>query len=119
MSAFSKSLAAGLLAAALAGCTTPPAQYAATLPQQDPKWASPECAEFRAAAASYEATEKKPMNMALGIALGPYGLGLAAASREGREKQRKIFKREMHLACSSRPLPAELNFDPRALMAGG
>jgi hypothetical protein len=44
----------------------------------------------------------------MGVLLGPYGLAIAAASKEHQAKQRKLFARDMHLACSSRPLPREL-----------
>lgn len=109
--------AACLYAAALTGCVTPPAEYAAALAPHDPKWQSPECNEMRTAAMTYEAGRKKPMSWTTGLLLGPYGLGIAVAGREHQEKQRKLFVREMHLACSSRPLPRELQFDPDALMA--
>lgn len=104
--------AACLLAAGLAACTTPPADYARTLSPLDPKWRSPQCEEARAAASTYAAREKKPLSWTTGMLLGPYGLGIAAASKEHQEKQRKLFVRDMHLRCSSQPLPKELRFDP-------
>lgn len=109
--------AVGLLTAALAGCVTPPADYALALSQQDPKWHSPQCARMRAEASTYEAGEKKPLSWSTGLLLGPYGLGIAAASKEHQEKQRKQFVREMHLRCSSQPLPKELQFDPTSMGA--
>ena len=99
--------AALLLAAAIAGCTTPPADYATALPSQDPKWLSPECQEMRAAAASYEAGER-PLYWSAGALLGPYGLAIVAAGKDHQAKQRKLFVRDMHLKCSSQPLPKEL-----------
>ena len=107
--------AAGLLAVGLAACTTPPADYAMALSRQDPKWHSPQCVEMRAAASSYAAREKQPLNWSTGVLLGPYGLGIAAAGKDYQEKRRKLFVREMHLRCSSRPLPRELQFDPASL----
>ena len=104
-----------LLAVGLAACTTPPADYAMALSRQDPKWQSPQCVEMRAAASSYAAREKKPLNWSTGVLLGPYGLGIAAAGKDYQEKRRKLFVREMHLRCSSRPLPRELQFDPASL----
>lgn len=89
----------------LAGCTSLPADYAATLSTQDPKWRSPQCEEIRAAAANYK---EKNISWATGLLLGPYGLGIVAASKEHQEKQRKQFAREMHMRCSSLPLPQKL-----------
>jgi hypothetical protein len=111
--------AAFLLAAAVAGCTTPPAEYGATLSTQDPKWRSPECEQIRAAAVNYEAGKTKPLNMGIALLLGPYGLALAAAGREHQEKQRKLFARDMHLQCSSLPLPQELQTNPSAEASHG
>lgn len=100
--------AAFLLAAAVAGCTTPPAEYAATLSTEDPKWRSPECRQIREAALTFEDGKTKPLNMGAALLLGPYGLGIAAAGREHQEKQRKLFARDLHLRCSSQPLPKNL-----------
>lgn len=100
--------AAFLLAAVLAGCTTPPSEYAAVLSPQDPKWRSPGCEQIRAAALTYEDGKTKPLNMGVAVLLGPYGLALAAAGREHQEKQRKLFARDMHMRCSSQPLPKNL-----------
>ena len=92
----------------VAGCTTPPAEYAAMLSPQDPKWQSPECEQIRAEALSYEAGQRKPLNLGAAMLLGPYGLGIAVAGREHQEKQRRLFVREMHMRCSSLPLPRNL-----------
>lgn len=100
--------AAFLLAAAVAACTTPPAEFAATLSTEDPKWRSPECEQIRAAALTYEDGKTKPLNMGAALLLGPYGLGIALAGREHREKQRKLFARDMHMRCSSLPPPKNL-----------
>ncbi|MBB5701185.1 hypothetical protein FHS76_001034 [Ochrobactrum daejeonense] len=97
-----------LLSLAMAGCTTSPQNYAATLSSQDSKWQSPQCAEIRAAAVNYEAGEKKVSDLAPGLLIGPYGLGIAMAIKENDEKRRKNFVREMHLRCSSLPVPKEL-----------
>ncbi|WP_176037080.1 hypothetical protein [Brucella tritici] len=97
-----------LLSLTLVGCTTSPQNYAASLSTQDPKWQSPQCEEIRAEATNYEARETKASDLAPGLLIGPYGLGIAAAIKENDEKRRKIFVREMHLRCSSAPLPREL-----------
>lgn len=98
----------GLLAATLAGCMTSPAEYATSLSPQDPKYRSPQCAQARSAAANYEANEKQTMSFATGLLFGPYGVGIAAAGKQHRERQRKLFVRDMHERCSSQPLPANL-----------
>lgn len=91
---------------AFAGCTTAPAEYAATLSTQDPKWSSPECEQIRAKALNYKAGET--MSIPASLLLGPYGLGMALAGKEHQEKQRKLLARDMHMLCSSLPLPAKL-----------
>lgn len=101
-------IAPALAALALAGCTATPAEFAASLSPQDPKWQTPECVQMRAAAPNVEAGKRPPMGWGTGVLLGPYGLAIAAASKEHQAKQRKLFARDMHLACSSRPLPREL-----------
>ena len=99
----------------MAGCASSPANYAATLSQRDPKWFSPECQQIRAAAVNYEAGEKKTIGVATGMLLGPYGVGIALAGKDHRDKQRLLFNRELHEKCSSQPLPSELNINAAAL----
>lgn len=103
-------LAACLLA--LAACSSTPAPTSTALPQFDPKASSPECQQARAAAAAWESNKKPPMNLAVGALMGPYGLALAAASRDHQAKKRKLLARDIHLACSSAPLPANLQVSP-------
>ena len=93
---------------AFSGCAAPPAEYAGTLSSRDPKWRSPECAQIRASSLNDEAGRTKPLNMGAALLLGPYGLGLAVASREHQRKQRRLRARELHLRCSSLPLPQHL-----------
>jgi hypothetical protein len=102
-------IAIGAMGAMVAGCTTSPADYAATLSNQDPKWLSPECEEIRVAALNYS---ERDINWAAGLLIGPYGLALVAAGKEHQEKQRKLFAREMHIRCSSLPLPKNLQVNP-------
>ncbi|OHV88732.1 hypothetical protein [Mesorhizobium sp. ORS 3428] len=102
------------VSAALAGCVTSPVEYEARLSQQDPKWASPECQRARMAAADYDAREKEHPGWGFGVLLGPYSMGLVAAIKEHEQKQRKLFAREVHLKCSSLPLPKALEGDPQA-----
>lgn len=97
-----------LLAALISGCATSPTNYAATLSTKDPKWRSKQCQQVRATALAFEAKEKETRKLAPGLLLGPYGLGLALAIKEHQDKQRKQIARDMHLRCSSQPLPKEL-----------
>nr|WP_139974470.1 hypothetical protein [Ochrobactrum sp. CGA5] len=101
-----------LLSVLLLGCTTSPQNYAASLSTRDVKWQSLPCEEIRAEAVNYEARETKVSDLAPGLLIGPYGLGIAAAIKENDEKRRKAFVREMHLRCSSAPLPRELESTP-------
>lgn len=102
-------IAVGAVGAMVAGCTTSPADYAATLSNQDPKWLSPACEEIRVAALNYN---ERNLNWAAGLLIGPYGLAIVAAGKEHQEKQRKLFAREMHMRCSSLPLPKNLQVNP-------
>lgn len=100
------SIVLGVVALAVSGCnTTMPADYTATLSDQDPKWLTPECIESREAALNYKAPD---MNWAAGALIGPYGLAIVAAGKEHQAKQRIALARDMHLRCSSLPLPKEL-----------
>jgi hypothetical protein len=98
-----------LLAAIVAGCTTLPADYAATLSTQDPKWRSPQCEQVRREALTHKERE---LRWSGGLLLGPYGLAIVAAGKEHQAKQRKLVAREMHTRCSSRPLPKHLQILP-------
>lgn len=106
-------IAALLAALAIAGCTTTPADYATTLSQQDPKWNSPDCKQIRLAALGYDdkVGQRMAIGMASGLLLGPFGLPIAAAADANQEQQRKLFAREVHMRCSSLPLPKELQIN--------
>ncbi|WP_054310925.1 hypothetical protein [Mesorhizobium sp. 1M-11] len=97
-----------LLAALVSGCATSPTNYAATLSTKDPKWRSKQCEQIRATALAFEAKEKETRKLAPGLLLGPYGIGIALAIKEHQDKQRKQIARDMHMQCSSQPLPKEL-----------
>ncbi|MEI9429709.1 hypothetical protein [Mesorhizobium sp. Cs1299R1N3] len=103
-------LAMSALAATMAGCATSPVDYGASLSQQDQKWATPQCQQARAAASDYAVREKQHPGWEF-VALGPYGLGIIAATKEHEQKQRKLLARDVHLQCSSLPLPKELQGD--------
>lgn len=100
-----------LLGGMLSGCTTSPADYAATLSKQDPKWQSARCEQIRRAALNYEANEKQTLSVGAGLLLGPYGVGIAIAGKDHQEKQRRLFVRDMHMQCSSLPLPQKLQLN--------
>lgn len=106
-------LALVVIGVALAGCAAKPANYATTLSVQDPKWDSPECQQIRLAALSYDdkVGQRVAIGLASGLLLGPFGLPIAAAADAQQNEQRKLFSREVHLRCSSLPLPEELHVD--------
>lgn len=105
-------MATCLVAALVAGCTSLPTDYAASLPASDPKWNSPQCERARLAASNYKDNN---LNMGIGLLMGPYGLALAAASREQSEKRRRALSRDLHVQCSSQPLPRNLEAEaPRS-----
>ncbi|KAA3447802.1 hypothetical protein C7I87_24735 [Mesorhizobium sp. SARCC-RB16n] len=103
-------VAMSALAATMAGCATSPVDYGASLSQQDQKWATPQCQHARTAASDYAVREKTHPGWEF-AALGPYGLGIIAATKEHEQKQRKLLARDVHLQCSSLPLPKELQGD--------
>jgi hypothetical protein len=102
-------------AALLCACAPKPANYASQLSVQDPKWESAECREIRLAALTYD--DKVGQRMAIGLAsgllLGPFGIPIAAAADAEQDEQRKLFSREVHLRCSSTPLPDNLKIQPK------
>ncbi|AZO70432.1 MAG: hypothetical protein E5V92_07385 [Mesorhizobium sp.] len=100
------------LSAVVAGCVSSPVDYGSSLSQQDPKWASPECQQARLAASDYATREKEHPGWGFGVLLGPYSMGMVAAVKEHEQQQRRLLARQMHLQCSSQPLPKELDFDP-------
>lgn len=94
----------------LAACAPKPANYASTLAHTDPKWESEDCKAIRLAALNYD--DKVGQRLAIGVAsgllLGPFGLPLAAAADAEQDDQRRAFSRELHVRCSSLPLPETL-----------
>jgi len=101
------------LTSTVAGCVSSPAQYGASLSPQDPKWATPECQQARTDAMNYDQREKGQPGWGFGVLLGPYSMGLVAAAKEHQQQQRRLLARQVHLQCSSRPLPKDLDFDPQ------
>jgi len=97
-----------------AGCASSPVNYTATLSTQDPKWQSPQCVEARKQASDYSVREKQHMGWGGGLLFGPYGIGLVTAIKEHERKERKQHARQIHLQCSSQPLPDDLQADANA-----
>jgi hypothetical protein len=100
----------------LAGCASKPADYAATLSMQDPKWETPECKEIRLAAVNYndKVGSRVAIGLVSGLLLGPFGIPIAAAADANQDQVRKQFNREVHLRCSSLPLPEKMQAKPPA-----
>lgn len=96
--------------AILAGCTPTPDKYAATLPENDPKWNSKDCKDIRIAALNFDnkVGSRMAIGLGAGLLLGPFGIPLAAAADGEREDARRAFAREVHMRCSSKPLPPNL-----------
>jgi hypothetical protein len=109
-----KRIAVSALALLLAGCTSTPDRYAATLPQNDPKYNSKDCMDIRLAALNFnnKTGSRMAIGLASGLLLGPFGLPIAAAADAEREDARKLFAREIHMRCSSKPLPKNLEIKP-------
>lgn len=105
-----------VLAGLLAGCTSTPDKYAAQLPQDDPKYNTQECKDIRLKALEFDnkTGSRAAIGLASGLLLGPFGLPIAIASDAEREEARKIFAREVHMRCSSKPLPKNLEVKPKA-----
>lgn len=107
--------AAILLLTVLAGCSrTVPTEYAATLSPHDPKWQSESCQRMRAEAARHDVDPDDTFTLGKGVLLGPYGIGIAVAGMEHRENKRREFARDLHLQCSSQPLPSALTAQSRS-----
>jgi hypothetical protein len=104
------------VAAVAAGCSPKPALYAETLPANDPKFNSPACEEIRLAALSYDdkVGQRVAIGLASGLLLGPFGIPIAAAADANQDEQRRLFSREVHMRCSSQPLPPHLQVQKRA-----
>lgn len=99
----------------MAGCTSTPDKYAAGLPESDPKYNTPECKDIRLKALDFDnkVGQRMLIGAGAGLLLGPFGLPLAMAADAEREDARKAFAREIHMRCSSKPLPANLVPKPK------
>ena len=105
-----KTLIAGVAGiSVLAGCAQNPNQ-ASNDYLDDPKYNSQQCTEMRQKALEYNDRVGARMGtgLALGLFLGPFGIPLAMGMDKSQDEERKAWGREIHLACSSDPLPDSL-----------
>lgn len=109
-----KSTLVGLAGLLIAGCTSTPDKYAASLPQDDPKFNSKECKDIRLKALEFDnkVGSRVAIGLGAGLLLGPFGIPLAVAADGEREDARRLFAREIHMRCSSKPLPKNLEVKP-------
>lgn len=93
----------------LAACASKPQDFASQLDMKDKKFNSKECSEIRLHALQYD--DKVGSRVAIGIAsgllLGPFGIPIAAAADANQNAEREAWNREIHLRCSSKPLPSK------------
>lgn len=109
-----KSILVGLVGLVVASCTSTPDKYAASLPHDDPKYNSQECKDIRLKALEFDnkVGSRVAIGLGAGLLLGPFGIPIAAAADAEREDARKLFAREIHMRCSSKPLPKHLEVKP-------
>jgi len=108
-----KVILAGMIGLLTVGCTSTPDKYAASLPQDDPKYNSKECKDIRLKALEFDnkTGSRVAIGVGAGLLLGPFGIPIAAAADAEREDARKLFAREIHMRCSSKPLPKHLEVE--------
>src|SRR6478609_286081 len=95
------------------GCTTQPANYAGSLNHSDRKWQSAACRDGRQKAESYDAEEKERLKSSVMIGfLSPSGALATVNVTNQQNIRRKQFNRDLHLRCSSSPLPEDLTNIP-------
>lgn len=96
-----------------AGCATQPQTYAEGLGTTDPKWQSAACKAMRQRAGGYEQAESDRFKSEfLMHAISPSGTLATINVTNQRNVWRRQASRDVHLACSSRPLPEELTNIP-------
>ena len=96
-----------------AGCATQPEAYVEGLGTTDAKWQTPACKAMRQRAGAYEQEESDRFKSEfLMHAISPSGTLATINVTNQRNIRRRQFSRDVHLACSSQPLPAELTNIP-------
>lgn len=94
----------------ISSCAPKPQIYAESLALTDPKYNSPDCKEIRLKALGYDdkVGQRAAIGLASGLLLGPFGIPIAVAVDSSQNEERRVFAREVHLRCSSQPLPENL-----------
>lgn len=103
-------LTISLIFLALTACATNPQRFAGQLDSADKKFTSKECSDVRLKSLDFD--EKIGSRMAIGffsgLLLGPFGIPIGIAADASHNEDKKNWNRELHLRCSSQPLPDEL-----------
>ena len=103
---YSQSAIILVAALALTGCAKNPKTLTVDY-VNDAKFNTAECKEIRKKALEYNdrVLGRTATGVGLGLLLGPFGIPLAAMGDVAQNEERKSWNREIHLACSSEPLP--------------
>jgi hypothetical protein len=95
------------IVAMIAACAAKPQQFTGQLDHSDPKYKSKDCSDIRLKALEYDdkVGSRVAIGLATGLLLGPFGIPIAAAADANQNAEREAWNREIHLRCSSKPLP--------------
>ena len=98
-----------IAALGLVGCAQNPKEVSKNY-TSDVKYNTANCQAMRRKALDYNdrVLGRMGTGLALGVFLGPFGIPLVAAGDIAQNNERKAWSREVHLACSSEPLPEAL-----------
>ncbi len=106
-------LAVALLGFVCVGCAVEPANYVGSLSHSDRKWQSAACRDARQRAETYEAEEKERLKSSVMVGLlSPSGTLATVNVTNQQNVRRRQFNRDLHIACSSAPLPDDLTNIP-------
>jgi len=106
-------LLTALLGLTCVGCSTAPASYVGSLSPADRKWQTQACRDVRGRAANFDSEEKERLKTSAMIGLLSPSSALATANVTNQQNiRRRQFNRELHLKCSSAPLPDDLTNIP-------
>lgn len=96
-----------------AGCAAPPQAYVDSLRVSDAKFQSSACKAIRQKANGYEQEENERLKSSAMIGLMSPSSALATVNVTNQQNiRRRQFNRELHLKCSSLPLPDDLTNIP-------